>query len=143
MMAQFVIDDFHKNALDALTPEVCREIRRKVVWAGAKVLEKEDQMYVEAHHHISGDLARSYAQGDIHEDIDSTWVEVYPQGTDGRGVMNEMKQKIINTGYYNVFTGAKHKAVDPYVRKTREKVAPRIMSVMQRQFELCMEEINK
>jgi hypothetical protein len=135
--------DRYQNALDALTPEACREVRRKVVWAGAKVLEKEDRMYIEAHHFISGDLARSISQGDIHEDIDSTWVEVFPQGTDGRGVMNEMKQKIINTGYYNIFTGAKHKAIDPYVRKTREKIAPRIMSVMQKQFELCMEEINK
>ena len=142
-MAQFIIDDFHEDALSKLTPEVCREIRRKVVWAGAKVLEKEDRLYVEAHHIVSGSLAKSYAQGEIHEDIDSTWVEVGPQGQDSRGVMNEMKQQIINTGYYNVFTGRKFKAVDPYIRKTRERLAPRIMSVMQKQFELCMEEINK
>jgi hypothetical protein len=142
-MAQFVIDDFHKTALDALDPETCREIRKKVVWAGAKVVEKEMKLYIDAHHHVSGDMAQSVAQAEIHEDIDSTWVEVYPQGYDNRGVLNEMKQKIINVGYYSIFTGAKHKAIDPYVRKTREKIAPRIMSVMQKQFELCMEEINK
>lgn len=142
-MAQFIVDDFHKNALDALTPEVSREIRKKVVWAGAKVIEKETRLYIEAHHHITGGLAKSVAQGDIHEDIDSTWVEVWPQGTDSRGVVNEMKQKIINVGYYNVFTGTKHRAVDPYVQKTRKRLEPRIMSVMQAQFQLCMDELNK
>ena len=143
-MAQFIIDDsFHKDALDALTPEVCREVRRKCVWAGAKVIEKEMKIYVEANHRITGDMAASISQGDIHEDVDSTWVEVWPQGHDSRGVLNEMKNKFINKGYYSIFTGEKHRAVDPYVRKMRERLAPRIMSVMQRQFEICMEEINR
>ena len=143
-MAQFIIDDsFHKTALDALTPEFRREVRRKVVWAGAKVIEKEMSQYIREHHMISGALAESIAQGPIHEDVDSTWVEVYPQGEDPRGVLNEMKQTFINKGYYSIFTGEKHRAVDPYVRKMRDRLEPRIMSVMQKQFEICMDEINK
>ena len=142
-MAQFVIEDFHKDALDALDPMTVRNIQKKVVWAGARVVEKEMGNYIESHHHISGDLARSVTQGPIHEDVESTWVEVWPQGVDSRGVYNEMKHKIINTGYYNVFTGKSFRTKDPYVRKLRKQIEPRIRAVMEQQFAICMEELNK
>lgn len=142
-MAQFVIEDFHKDALDALDPATVRSIRKKVVWAGAKVVEKEMGNYIDAHHHISGELARSVTQGPIHEDMESTWVEVWPQGTDSRGVYNEMKHKIINTGYYNTFTGKSHRKKDPYVKQMRKQLEPRILAVMEQQFTLCMDELNK
>ena len=143
-MARFEIDDFHRTALDAMDPQTMREIRKKVLWAGAKVLEKETKMAIESHHHvISGDMMRSVAQTAVHEDIDGTWVEVYPQGTDSRGVVNEMKNKIINTGYYNKATGWRINHKDPYVKDMRERVTPRILAVMEKQFELCMEDLNK
>ena len=36
-MAKFIIEDFHRTELDQLDPQKVREIRRKVLWAGAKV----------------------------------------------------------------------------------------------------------
>ena len=142
-MAQFIVDDFHKDMLDALDFATVREIRKKVVWAGAKVVEKEMSNYIASNHHISGDMEKSVAQGPIHEDIDSTWVAVWPQGMDSRGVYNEMKHKIINTGYYNTFTGKSHRQKDPYVRKMRKQLEPRIRAVMEQQFKICMDELNK
>lgn len=142
-MAQFIIEDFHRDALDALDPGTVRSIRKKVVWAGARVVEKEMAGYIEQNHRVSGDMARSVTQGPVHEDIDSTWVEVWPQDADSRGVYNEMKHKIIITGYYNVFTGKSFRRKDPYVAKMRKRLEPRIMAVMEQQFTLCMDEINK
>ena len=113
------------------------------MWAGAKVVEKEMAGYIEQNHRVSGDMARSVTQGPVREDIDSTWVEVWPQDADSRGVYNEMKHKIIITGYYNVFTGKSFRRKDPYVAKMRKRLEPRIMAVMEQQFTLCMDEINK
>ena len=141
-MAKFIIEDFHKTELDQLDTQKVREIRKKVLWAGAKVVEKETRAYIYDEHRESGDLAKSVAQTDIHEDLDSTWVEIYPQGYDSRGVSNELKNKIIIDGYYSKGTGTK-KIKDPYVKKLRERLEPRILSVMEYQFNLCMDELSK
>ena len=142
-MANFIVEDFHKNELDALDPQTMREIRKKVVWAGAKVVEKEMRDYINAHHRVSGEMADSVSQGEVHEDVDSVWVEVYPQGSDSRGVVNEMKNKIINQGYYNTFSGRSQRKKDPYVRNMRKRIEPRVLAVMEQQFTMCMEELNK
>lgn len=134
-MARFIIEDFHKDALDALTPGLMREVRRKCLWAGAKVAEKEMRKVIDDSHHISGDMGRSVSQGPMVEDVDGAWVEVYPQGYDSRGVSNEMKNKLINNG-------SRRNKKDPYVRKMRKMLEPRIRAVMEYQFELCMKEIN-
>lgn len=143
-MGRFVVEDFHKTALDALDPHTVREIRKKVLWAGAKVVEREMAATIQAKHHVvSGDMMRSVKMGEIHEDIDATWVDVYPQGTDHRGVENQMKAKIIITGYYDRATGKSRRKKDNYLAGMRKKVAPRVRAVMEQQFNMCMEELNK
>lgn len=142
-MAQFIVEDFQKTALDALDPATVRAIRKKVLWAGAKVIEKETRNYIFDEHKVSGDLGRSIAQGEIHEDVDRTWVEVYPQGYDSRGVSNELKSKIIINGYYLTVNGKSKRIKDDYVRKMRDRLEPRILATMEYQFTLCMEELNK
>ena len=141
-MAKFVVEDFHKTALDALDDRTVRDIRKKVVWAGAKVVEKEMKNRIDVKGHVvNGWMRDSVAMGEIHEDIDATWAEVYPQGTDPRGVSNAMKNQIINKGYYNKGSGRKFKK-DPFWEQERKKLEPRILSVMEYQYDLCMKEIN-
>ena len=142
-MAQFIVEDFHKTTLDALDPATVREIRKKVLWAGAKVIEKETRNYIFDEHKVSGDLGRSIAQGEIHEDVDRAWVEVYPQGYDSRGVSNELKSKIIINGYYLTVNGKSKRIKDDYIKKMRDRLEPRILATMEYQFTLCMEELNK
>jgi len=142
-VAQFIVEDFHKNTLDSLDPETVRQIRRKVLFAGAKVIEKETQTYIYDEHRMSGDMSRSVKQSDIHEDIDGIWVEIYPQGSDRRGVSNEMKNKIIIIGYNSRASGKSTRIKDPYVKKLRDRVEPRVLAVMEYQFNLCMEELNR
>lgn len=141
-MAKFIVEDFHRTELDQLDPQKVREIRKKVLWAGAKVVERETRDYIYDEHRESGDMARSVAQTDVHEDLDETWVEIYPQGYDSRGVSNEMKSKIIIDGYYSKGTGTK-KIKDPYVKKLRSRLEPRILAVMEYQFNLCMDELSE
>ena len=142
-MAQFIVEDFQRNTLDALDQATVRQIRKKVLWAGAKVIEKETRNYIFDEHKRTGDLARSITQGEIHEDIDKTWVEVYPQGYDSRGVSNELKSKIIINGYYITVNGKSKRIKDDYVKKMRERLEPRILATMNYQFTLCMEELNR
>ena len=143
-MAKMIVEDFHKNELDALDPVTVRGIVRKCLWAGAKVVEKEMKNTIESRHHVVNRyMKEAVAQGPIHEDIDKSWVDIYPQGTDPRGVSNEMKNKIINMGYYNVDTGRGVRKKDPYVSKLSKEIAPKVQAVMQYQFNLCMEELQK
>ena len=140
-MAQFIVEDFHKTTLDALDPATVREIRKKVLWAGAKVIEKETRNYIFDEHKVSGDLGRSIAQGEIHEDVDRAWVEVYPQGYDSRGVSNPMKNIIITQGYYHVRSGKARKK-DPYLKEMRKRIEPRLNSVMSYQANLTLKELG-
>jgi len=142
-MARMVVEDFRKNELDALDSDTVREVVRKCLWAGAKVVEKEMKRTIEERHHVvHGYMKESVSQGEIHEDIDRAYVDIYPQGTDPRGVSNEMKNKMINLGAHNVATGKGTKK-DAYVQRMGKEIAPRVLSVMNYQFNLCMEELTK
>lgn len=145
-MANWVVsDEAWKTQLDALDNATAREIRRKMVENGAKVLVKEMQATIESRHHVvSGEMRNSVAPGKVQEDVDGTSIEVYPQEYDPRGVSNEMKAKIINYGYYNQYTGKRYKKTDMFLNeKFRKKCAPHILAVMNATFSICMEELNK
>ena len=143
-MAKMIIEDFHKNELDALEPGVVRGIIKKCLWAGAKVVEKEMKNTIESRHHVvHGYMRDSVSQGEVHEDLDRSYVDIFPQGTDPRGVSNELKNKIIINGYYNVMTGKSTRKKDPYINKMSKDISPRVLSVMNYQFNLCMDEIKK
>ena len=143
-MAKWIVENEHKTALEQLDDATQREIRRKMVENGAKVLIKEMQASIESKHHVvSGSMKGSVAASKVYEDLDGTSIEVYPQGSDPRGVSNEMKAQIINYGYYNRDTGYRIKKKDYFLNDSfRKKCAPRINSVMDYTFQLCMEELN-
>ena len=118
-----------------------REVTRKVLWAGAKVVEKEMRGEIEKRHKVSGDLARSVKQTEIQEGIDESSVEIYTQGYDSRGVSNPMKNVIITQGYYHVRSGKARKK-DPYLKNMRKRIEPRLNSVMNYQMELTLKELG-
>ena len=118
-----------------------REVTRKVLWAGAKVVEKEMRGEIEKRHKVSGDLARSVQQTEIQEGIDESSVEIYTQGYDSRVVSNPMKNVIITQGYYHVRSGKARKK-DPYLKNMRKRIEPRLNSVMNYQMELTLKELG-
>ena len=144
-MARWIVEDIGENVLDRLTPDVQRKIRMEMVKNGANVLQKEIQAEMDKKHHVrSGAMKSSVAVGPVYEDVDGTSVDVWPQGNDSRGVSNEMKLHIIEYGYYNSFTGVKHKKQDFFLNdRFRKRCAPRIVAVMQATLSKCMDEIDK
>ena len=144
-MAKWIVEGEHsKTVLEKLDSTKQREIRRKMVENASKVLIKEIKKEIGARHHVvHGWLQESVAAGPVQEDVDGTSIEVYPQGTDPRGVSNAMKLQIITTGYYHVATGRSSRKKDNFLNKQfRERCAPHINGVMNYTLELCMQEIN-
>jgi len=144
-MAKWIIDDNYSSTLDRLDDATMRRIRREMVENGAKVLVKEMQGDIDSRHHVVNHWMRdSVAPGKVHEDLGSTSIDVYPQGSDPRGVSNEMKLQIINYGYYNKDTGWRVKKKDYFLNdKFRKRCEPRILAVMNATFAKCIEELNK
>ena len=141
-MAKMEFSDFSlEEKLRNLEGNFRREVTRKVLWAGAKVVEKEMRGEIEKRHKVSGDLARSVQQTEIQEGIDESSVEIYTQGYDSRGVSNPMKNVIITQGYYHVRSGKTRKK-DPYLKNMRKRIEPRLNSVMNYQMELTLKELG-
>ena len=141
-MAKMEFSDFSlEDKLRNLEGNFRREVTRKVLWAGAKVVEKEMRGEIEKRHKVSGDLAKSVKQTEIQEGIDESSVEIYTQGYDSRGVSNPMKNVIITQGYYHVRSGKARKK-DPYLKNMRKRIEPRLNSVMNYQMELTLKELG-
>ena len=85
---------------DGKLDKLSREGLKQIVLAGAEACGQGMQAVIGKYHHIrTGSMQASVKPGKIHEDLDSCWTEVYPQGPDSRGVDNAMKAFVINYGY--------------------------------------------
>lgn len=141
-MARLVVDDSALTGIEKLDPAHVREVTRKCVLAGAKVIEKEMRNAIVSREHVvNGWMRDSVGPGVLHEDIDRTWIEVYPQGDDPRGVRNEMKYEMLVKGFYNRSTERKIRR-DPVLKNIKNAAEPKVLAVMAYQFDLCMKEIN-
>lgn len=141
-MAKMTYSDFAmEKKLQSLENNFRREVTRKVLWAGAKVVEKEMRAEIDKKHSLSDDLAKSVKQTEIQEGVEESSVEIYTQGYDSRGVSNPMKNVIITQGYYHVSSGKKRKK-DPYLKEMRKRIEPRLNSVMSYQANLTLKELG-
>ena len=85
-----------ENQLESLG----RDAVRRIVEAGAAALVTATQESIGSHHHVAtGSMARSVKAGKYHEELNSGWIEVYPQGEDSRGISQAKKAFVINYGY--------------------------------------------
>jgi hypothetical protein len=76
-----------------------RENAKRIVQAGSAAAVAEMQKRTaEAHHIMTGEMQQAFAPGLYHEGIDKCWQDVYPQGTDSRGISNAKKAFITNYG---------------------------------------------
>ena len=79
-----------------------REGARRIVDAGCMAaIEQLKRKTAAKGHIVTGSMQESFAKGIYHETIDRCWQDVYPQGTDPRGVDNAKKAFIINYGRGN------------------------------------------
>lgn len=142
-MARMQYSDFAlERKLDMLEHDFRRQVTEKVLWAGGKVLVKEMRNAIEESHHVVNRYMKdSVEMSEVHTDIDYSYIDVATEGTDPRGVSNAMKNKIINYGYYNEGTGVRYDK-DPYLKRLRKRVEPRLNSVMTYQMELTLKELG-
>ena len=129
--------EFEKK-LDQLAGALRIDVTRELLEAGAKVVAKEMQQVIHDNHKVSGDMMRSVAPTEVHMDVDFSSIEVYTQGTDSRGVSNEMKNVIISQGYY--YRGAENKREpDRYLKSMRKRLEPRVQAVMSEQMRISLQ----
>jgi hypothetical protein len=116
------------EAMESGLQRLGREGMKQIVMAGAQaVVEETKKTIFQYRHVVTGSMMGSVAPGKLHEDIDSTWVDVYPQGDDRRGVSNAKKAFVINYGYGKRRT---EKTGDKFItghKATMQEVASRAM----------------
>lgn len=124
--------------LQKLERNLRRETVRRILGSGAAVLEKDMAAEIVARgHRKTGAMAESVARTEIREGLDGAYLHVYTQGEDSRGVRNEMKNTIINYGYWHRPTGRKVRK-DPFLQRMRKSAEPKVRSAMEEEYNRCL-----
>ena len=106
-----------------------REAVRRIVMAGAEACVHATRDNIQQYRHIvSGSMQEGVRPGKYHEDLGSGWVEVYPQGDDGRGISNAKKAFVINYGYGKRKT---RKTGDKFITGNKKKYETSVAKAMQ------------
>jgi len=126
-VAKFTYDagDGFAEGLDRLG----RDAIKTLVMAGAEAVTKDMQKAIGEYHHVkTGSMKQNVRPGIYHEDLNSGWVDVYPQGSDGRGVSNAKKAFVIDRGY-----GARRtkKTGDKFITKNQKQFQSDVSRAMQ------------
>lgn len=130
-MARF--DSEGIEQIDAALAKLGRPAARRIVMAAANasigVLQNASERHV-----VSGAMQKSISTGIYRETLDGGSVEVYPQGTDGRGVRNYLKARLIEEGRHGqksdkFFTGpAVVSKLNSVTEKAMQDEADRILA---------------
>ena len=126
-MAKFTYDA--GEGFDAGLDRLSRDGVKAIVMAGAEQCRQNLQNVIGSYHHIkTGSMQQNVRPGIYHEDLNRGWVEVYPQGTDGRGVDNAKKAFIIDRGY-----GARRtkRTGDKFITKNQKQFKSDVERAMQ------------
>ena len=126
-MAKFTYDG--GEGFDGNLDKLGRTAVKNIVMAGAEQCTKDMQNAISAYHHVkTGSMQQNVRPGIYHEDLNSGWVEVYPQGTDGRGIDNAMKAFVIDRGY-----GARRtkRTGDKFITKNQKQFQTDVARAMQ------------
>ena len=129
------------ESFDGQLEQLGRDGVKTVVMSGADACVKVMQDMVEAYHHVvTGDMKSAVAPAKYHEDLNSAWVEVYPQGSDRRGVSNAVKAFVTNYGH-----GKKkgRKSGDKFITGNKNKMQTVVTAAMQAASDRLIQEINK
>ena len=118
-----------------------REGARRIVDAGCMAAIDELKRKTAAKGHIvTGSMQESFAKGIYHESIDRCWQDVYPQGTDPRGVDNAKKAFIINFGRGNKRT---KKTGDKFITGKDKTMEEAVCAAMRAEAERIKNEIMR
>ena len=129
------------EGIEAQLQAMDRDMIKGIVMAGAEACVKEMQEMIGQYRHVkTGSMQKSVAPAKYHEDYGSGWVDVYPQGSDSRGVSNAMKAFVINYGYGGRRT---KKTGDKYITGNKKRMEQGVFTAMQAESDRRIAEINK
>lgn len=100
-MAKMTIDGMDELAgkLEAVETGMRRTGIRRIVEAGAKAAAEDMGKNIQTYHHIrTGTMLRNVGGAEYKETFDGGSMNVYPLGSDSRGVSNALKAYVINYG---------------------------------------------
>lgn len=117
------------EGFDGGLDRLSRESVKTIVMAGADQCTKDLQNVIGTYHHVkTGSMKENVRPGIYHEDLNSGWVEVYPQGEDSRGVSNAQKAFVIDRGYGSRRT---EKTGDKFITKNKKQFQTDVSRAMQ------------
>ena len=126
-MAKLTYDE--GTGFDANLDKLGREGIKAIVMAGAEGCAKEMQGGIRQSRHVrTGSMMQTVRPGNYHEDPEASWCEVYPQGSDARGVSNAKKAFVINYGYGKRRTD---KTGDKFITGNKKKYEASVAKAMQ------------
>lgn len=123
-----------------------RDMIKGIVMSGAEACTKEMQAMIGQYRHVkTGQMQKTVAPAQYHEDLGKGWVDVYPQGTDSRGVSNALKAFVINYGIGNNPTRKKkqNKTGDKFITKNQKRMEQGVFTAMQAESDRRIAELNK
>lgn len=127
------------DAVDGQIATLERDTIKRLVYAGAEALVKGMQDTTGQYHHVvTGSMRANVKPGKLHEDLNSAWIEVYPQGEDSRGVSNAKKAFVINYGYGGRKTA---KTGDKFITGNKARFEIVINQAMQTENQAILQEI--
>lgn len=144
---------FEYTGLDGIENQIAemdRNMIQGIVMAGADACVKEMQAAIGTYHHVkTGAMQQAVAPGQYHEDVRSGWVEVYPQGTDSRGVDNAMKAFVINHGIGKRPMRARprkkkqaNRTGDKFITKNKDRMQRGVFTAMQAESDKLVSQVN-
>lgn len=135
--------------LEARLAEMDRTMIKGIVMAGADACTKEMQNMIGTYRHVrTGSMQQQVAPAEYHEELSSGWVDVYPQGTDDRGVSNALKAFVINYGIGKNPTRrsggkVKNKTGDKFITGNQKRMERGVFTAMQAESDRRIAELNK
>lgn len=128
------------EAVEGQIAKLDRGTVKRLVEAGAVALVESDKQLIDRYHHVvTGSMRDNVRPGKYHEDLNSGWIEVYPQGEDSRGVSNAKKAFVINYGYGGRKTA---KTGDKFLTGNKGTSETVINTAMQQENDKIIQEVN-
>jgi len=128
-----IVNEDVMDKLSRLETGMRREGIRRIVMAGADAEIAEMSERTQSAHHVrTGQMMQRIGTGAYHEEFGGGSINVYPQGTDSRGVSNAMKAFVINYGIGGNPTrkGKANRTGDKFITKQIRRAKDRVAKAM-------------
>lgn len=128
------------DAFENTLGKMDRETVKRLMKAGTDACIDEMRKITQEYGHVrTGSLMEGITAGKLVEDLGGAWQEVYPQGTDSRGVSNAKKAFVINYGRGKKLT---MRTGDKFITGNKKRMEDVVTAAMKAEADRILQEIN-